>query len=112
MKDDKKKNDFKDIPDTLNVAPGVKPFTKYRAIELVVCGVAVVLGLLYLYADMITLSLLLPLYALFFCAIAVLRYLDTKELGLKGFVAMLPVACWAFLAAAVVIATAAYFMQG
>lgn len=111
MKNENEQNKNK-IPEKLNVAPSVKPFTKYRAIELIVCGAAVILGLLYLYADMLTLSILLPLYSLFFCAIALLRYLDTKELGGKGFIAMLPVACWAFLAAAVIVATVTYFVQG
>ena len=91
--------------------PGVKPFTKYRAIELAVCGVAVVLGLLYLYADMLSLSVLLPLYCVVFAAVTALRYLDTKAVGLKGFVAMLPVFCWGFLTCAVIVATAAYFVQ-
>ena len=91
--------------------PGVKPFTKYRAIELVVCGFAVVLGLLYLYADMLSLAILLPLYCLVFAAVTVLRYLDTKAVGLKGFAAMLPVFCWGFLTCAVIVATAAYFVQ-
>lgn len=111
MKNDKTKNTAKEIPETLSVAPGVKPFTKYRVIELIVCAVAVVLGLLYLYTDIVVLELLLPLYAVFFCAIAVLRYLDTKELGMKGFVSMLPVGCWAFLAVAVIVATVTYFLQ-
>lgn len=111
MKNESNEQKQNDIPEKLNVAPSVKPFTKYRAIELIVCGAAVVLGLLYLYADMLTLAILLPLYSLFFCAIAVLRYLDTKAQGGRGFIAMLPAACWAFLAVAVIAATAAYFVQ-
>lgn len=111
MKEQQKKNDIPDLSeDKLNVA-GVKPFTKYKLIELCVCGLAVVLGLLYLYADVLTLSILLPLYSVFFCAIAVLRYLDTRDAGLKGFAAMLPVVCWGILAAAVIVATISYFVQ-
>lgn len=97
--------------DRLNVAPGVKPFTKYKGIELAVCGFAVILGLLYLYAGFLRLGVLLPIYCAFFAAITVLRYLDTKAIGGRGFAAMLPVVCWGILTAAVIVATGAYFMQ-
>lgn len=99
-----------EIPQSFSVAPGVKPFTRYKAIELLVCGLAVVLGLLYLYADLFGLALLLPLYCAAFLAITVLRWLDARALGLTGFAAMLPILCWAFLTGAVIVATAAYFL--
>lgn len=114
MKNEPNKNDIPndfDIPDQLNIAQGVQPFTRYKVIELCVCALAVVLGLLYLYTDMVTLNVLLPLYSVFFCAIASLRYLDTRANGLKGFAAMLPVICWTILAIAVIAATVTYFVQ-
>lgn len=96
--------------DDLQVAR-VKPFTKYKAVELAICGLAVLLELLYLYAGFIHLALLLPAYCIAFAAVTILRYLDTKALGLRGFVAMLPVLCWGVLTIAVLVATCAYFMQ-
>jgi len=95
-----------------SVAPGVRPFTRWKAIELAVCGVSVILGLLYLYADLLSLAVLLPLYSAAFLAITVLRWLDTRAQGLKGFAAMLPVFCWAFLTAAVIVASCEYFVNG
>lgn len=96
--------------DDLQVAR-VKPFTKFKAVELAVCGLAVILGLLYLYADFMNLALLLPMYCAAFASVTVLRYLDTKATGGRGFVAMLPVVCWAVLTVAVIVATGAYFVQ-
>lgn len=111
MNDKKKFSEPDKQPENLHVAPGVKPFTKFKAVELAVCGLAVILGLLYLYADFMGLALLLPLYCAAFAAVTVLRYLDTRAIGGKGFAAMLPVACWAVLTVAVIVATAAYFIQ-
>ena len=105
-----KNDNNKNTNETFSVVPGVKPFTRFRAIELAVCGVAVILGLLYLYADVLSLAVLLPLYCAVFAAITVLRYLDAKSLGLKGFVTMLPIICWAVLTGAVIVATGAYFV--
>ena len=94
----------------LNVA-GIKPFTKFRAIELAICGGAVILGLLYLYTEAVTLAWLMPIYCCAFLAITVLRYFDAKAVGSRGFAAMLPVICWGVLTAAVAVATVAYFLQ-
>ena len=104
------KNDKNKTPnEPFSVVPGMKPFTKYRTIELAVCGIAVILGLLYLYADVLSLAVLLPLYCAVFAAVTVLRYLDAKALGLRGFASMLPIICWAVLTCAVIVATGAYF---
>lgn len=96
---------------TLNIG-NVKPFTKYRAAELILCGIAVILGLLYLYADaLIPLGVLLPVYCADFFGITVLRYLDAKETGSRGLFTALVVACWAALGIAMVIATVVYFTR-
>ena len=96
---------------TLNIG-NVKPFTKYRAAELILCGIAVILGLLYLYADaLIPLGVLLPLYCVGFFGITVLRYLDAKATGSRGVFTALVIACWAALGIAMVIATVVYFTR-
>ena len=100
--------------DRLNVAQNVKPFTKYKVIELILCAAAVVLGLLYLYTDpkLIPLSVLLPVYSVVFCAIVPLRWKDLKATGLTGGFAVFTTAVWGFLALAVVTVTAVYFVRG
>ncbi|MBO5257843.1 MAG: hypothetical protein J6C42_10135 [Clostridia bacterium] len=104
---DQKKN----IPeDRFQTVPNVRPFTKYRAAELAVCGVCVLLGILYLYAKVLTLSVLLPVYAVCFCAIPVLQYLDIKASGRTGFVNYLPPIFWGVISVAVIVAAVAYFV--
>ncbi len=108
------KNEKKDIPspeeDKFGVVPNVRPFTKYRAAELAVCGVCVILGMLYLYTKVLSLSVLLPVYAAAFCLIPVLQYLDVKASGRTGFANYLPAIFWGILSVAVIVATVAYFV--
>ena len=94
----------------LRLAANVKPFTRYKLIELAVCAAAVIIGLLYLYAKIIPLGILLPIYAVCFCAIVPLRYLDSKATGARGLTLFLPVVLWSVLALVVVAATAIYFI--
>lgn len=94
-----------------NVIPGTKPFTKFKFIELGVCILAVVIGVLYLYAKVIPLSVLFPLFVLCFAAIPVLRFLDIKERGGKGFAEYLPAVAWAVMAAITVVAMIAYYVK-
>lgn len=121
MKDDRNQNTqngasqsdpgVQKLEGTLNIG-NVKPFTKYRAAELILCGIAVILGLLYLYADaLIPLGVLLPLYCAGFFGITVLRYFDARETGSRGVFTALVIACWAALGIAMVIATVVYFTR-
>ena len=100
-------NEKKELP---RPAQGTHPFTIYKIIELSVCLLAVILGLLYLYTSVMPLGVLLPLYAVCFCAVVPLRYLNQKANGVTGGWAMLSVALWGVLAAVVVMATAVYFI--
>ncbi len=105
---DQKKNISQD--DLFRTVPNVRPFTKYRAAELAVCGVCVILGILYLYAKVLTLSVLLPVYAVCFCAIPVLQFLDIKASGRTGFVNYLPPIFWGIISIAVIVAAVVYFV--
>ena len=108
-----RKNNGEGLPplnDNFSVAPNVRPFTKYRAIEMAVCGVCILLGILYLYAKVLSLSVLMPVYAVCFCAIPVLQYLDVKASGRTGFVNYLPAIFWGILSVAVIVATVIYFV--
>jgi len=96
--------------DNFSVVPNVRPFTKYRAAEMAVCGVCIVFGILYLYAKVLSLSVLMPVYAVCFCAIPVLQYLDVKASGRTGLVNYLPAVFWGILSVAVIAATVIYFV--
>ncbi|MBR4896433.1 MAG: hypothetical protein IKZ41_08390 [Clostridia bacterium] len=97
-------------PELPNVIPGAKPFTKYKIAELCVCGAAVILGLIYLYLKWIPLGVLLPVYAVLFCAIVPLRWKDAKATGATEGFAVLSTVIWAVMALLVVAATAVYFI--
>ena len=97
------------LDESFRTVPNVRPFTKYRAVEMAVCGVCVILGLLYLYAKVLSLSVLMPVYAVCFCAIPVLQYLDVRASGRKGFLNYIPAVFWGILSIAVLVATVIYF---
>lgn len=94
----------------LRLAGQTKPFTRYKIVELAICAAAVIAGLLYLYAKIIPLGVLLPVFSVCFCAVAVLRYLDARATGTKGFVLVLSAVLWGVLALTVVAATVIYFV--
>ncbi len=100
----------------LSVAPA-RPFTKYRAVEMGLCAAAIILGLLYLYTDLVTLGLLLPAFSVGMAVITALRVLDGREAlaknGSTGKIgraaAYFPAVFSGFLTVVVIIVTAAYF---
>ncbi len=94
-----------------DLIPGTKPFTVYKLIEMGVCLVAVLVGVLYLYAKVIPLTVLFPVFALCFAAIPVLRFLDIKKRGARGFAEYLPAFAWAVTAVITIAALTAYFLQ-
>lgn len=89
--------------------PGVRPFTPYRAAELCLCALAVVLGLLYLYTTLLPLAVLLPLHCLILLAITLLRVREHRKRGEKGGLHWLSILGWAILTGVVIVATAVYF---
>lgn len=95
--------------DSFRTVPNVRPFTKYRAAEMAVCGVCVILGILYLYTEILSLLVLMPVYAVCFCVIPVLQYLDIRAGGRTGFINYLPVIFWGILSVAVLAAAVIYF---
>ena len=86
--------------------------SKFRLAEMGICLAAVLFGVVYLYTDWISLSVLLPVYAVFFSALPVLRLAEAKKNGNTGFLAVLPAVCGILLALAVIGATVLYFVQG
>ena len=84
---------------------------KFKLAELVICMVSLVLGLIYLNTDWIPLAVLLPVYAMFFTAIPVLKLIEARKNGAKGVIAILPALCYLLLALAVIGATVVYFAK-
>ncbi len=110
MDEKNKKNEPTAQEERLNLAPPPKPFSHLKIAELVLCAVAVILGLLYLNTALVPLGALLVIYSAFFGAIPILRGVDAKKSG-GGFVAFLPAICWGVLAVCVIAATVAYFVS-
>lgn len=96
---------------TVKPISGVHPFTKYRAVETAVCGVCVILGILYLYAKVIPLAVLMPIYAVCFCAIPILQFLDIRASGRRGFINYVPAIFWGVISITVIVATVVYFAR-
>ena len=99
-------------PIRLNVVPGTKPFTRWKAAELILSALIAVLGLIYLLTDpaWIPLSVLLPVYCVLSFAIVVFRWKDAAALGLKGSARFFAVLVGVILALVVAAATAVYFV--
>lgn len=92
--------------------PGAPLFTKYHLAELILLLVATLFGVLYLKWHLIPIGVILPIFLAIFIAVPILRYLDGKKsgrdrlsIGLNVGIAMLP-------GIVVIIAIAAYFLQG
>ena len=77
--------------------------------ELAVCGIAVILGILYLKTNLVSLGVLLPFYCLCFAVIPVLRWLEGKQIGSAGALHWITIACWGLLAIAMLAVTIGYF---
>ena len=101
------------FPESTNATPvpGVKPFTKYRLAEVILCALAVVGGLLYLYTSLMPISVLLPAYTVGLGVITALRYLDMKKSGGKGAAYLIPVAFSGLLTILIAVVTVMYFTK-
>ena len=85
-------------------------FTKYRAAECIICLAVILLGVLYLYTDLISLWVLLPIFLASFIAIPIMRYLDEKKRGSRGLALGFSVGITALPAAVVLAAMAVYLL--
>ncbi len=85
--------------------------TKLKTVQILVSGIAVILGLIYLNTEWIPLSTLLPVFAVLFTALPILQIIDIKQQGLKGILPLLPPLCYLLLAMAVIAATIIYFVR-
>lgn len=82
----------------------------YRLSETVVCLGIILTGLLYKFAST-PLAVVLPIMAILFTAIPILRYLDGKKRGLTGMGLFLPVLCTGLIAGIVIVAWIVYLVQ-
>ena len=90
-----------------NNGPGAY-LTGYRMAEIALCLVVVLVGVLYLYTDLVSLWLLLPVFLAVFIAIPVLRYLDERKRGIRGIALGLSVGIAALPAVVVIVAIMVY----
>ena len=90
-----------------NNGPGAY-LTGYRMAEIALCLGVVLVGVLYLYTDLVSLWLLLPVFLAVFIAIPVLRYLDERKRGIRGIALGLSVGIAALPAVVVIVAIMAY----
>ena len=93
-----------------NNGPGVW-LTGYRIAEIALCLVVILVGILYLYTDIVSLWLLLPVFLAVFIAIPVLRYLDERKRGIGGMALGLSVGIAALPAVVVTVAIIAYLLM-
>ena len=93
-----------------NNGPGVW-ITGYRIAEIALCLVVILVGILYLYTDIVSLWLLLPVFLAVFIAIPVLRYLDERKRGIGGMALGLSVGIAALPAVVVTVAIIAYLLM-
>ncbi len=85
--------------------------TKFKLAELVISVFALILGLVYLNTDWIPTAVLLPIYAVFFTALPVLRLIEARKNGAKGLIAVLPSLFYLIIALVVIAATVIYFVK-
>ncbi len=91
---------------------GPKPiFTKYRTAEVILCLVVVLMGVLYLYTELVSLGVLLPVFLAAFVAVPILRYLDDKARGIHGVALGISVAIAALPAVVVSVALLALLLS-
>ena len=94
----------------LNIV-GATPITPYGIAEMIICLVAAVLGLLYLYANIIPMEFLIPTYTAAFAAIAVLKFIDIKKSKTKKPSSFILAIVLAVLALAMAVVTVMYFVR-
>lgn len=85
--------------------------TKFKLAELVISVFALILGLVYLNTDWIPTAVLLPIYAVFFTVLPILRLVEARKNGAKGLIAVLPSLFYLIIALVVIAATVIYFVK-
>jgi hypothetical protein len=91
---------------------GMKPFSKYKWIELGICLAAVIFGVIYLISNGgISVGTLLIVYSVCFLFVPVMRFLDMKTGGVKGASSYVSVIMWSVMAVAIIVITVLYFTQ-
>ena len=85
--------------------------TRYKVAEMIICILAVAVGVGYFVLDWLGLGVLLPAYSAACVAVAFLRVADARTKGARGAAAYAHAIGASVLALAVVAATVAYFAQ-
>lgn len=82
---------------------------RYKIWSVLLAGIAACCGLLYLYADSVSLGLVLPCMAGCFIGISVISFLEARASGFRGFAALLPSLAAALVALSALIGWLVYW---
>ncbi len=93
----------------LNLA-GVEPITPFSIAELVICAVAAVIGVAYLYTDKISLGFLMPFYCGCFIGAAVMKILHIIKVKSKKPMSFLHAAILVLVSVAITVVTVKYYI--
>ena len=91
----------------------IKPFSRFKWIELGICVLAVIFGVIYLISNGgISVGVLLIVYSVCFLFVPLMRFLDIRSGGAKGVNAYISVIMWSVMAIAIIVITVLYFSKG
>ena len=110
MNDNNGKRDGLRDDERLNLA-GVEPITPYSIAELVICVIAAVVGLLYLYTDFVPTAVIMPLFTACFAGVTVMKLLHIKKVRSKKPSAYLLLVILAAVTLAMIVVTVMYYVK-
>ena len=85
--------------------------SKYKTAELILCGVCVIVGVLYIYAKIIPLAVILPFFAASFTLLSIFAFMNLRKNRDRNFASYIPAICRALLSLLIIAATVIYFLK-
>lgn len=85
--------------------------SKYKTAELILCGVCVIAGVLYIYAKIIPLAVILPFFAVSFTALSIFAFMNLQKNRDGRFASYISVICRALLSLLIIAANVIYFLK-
>lgn len=88
-----------------------KEQSKYKTAELILCGVCVIVGVLYIYAKIVPLAVILPFFAASFTLLSIFAFMNLRKNRDRNFASYIPAICRALLSLLIIAATVIYFLK-
>ena len=85
--------------------------SKYKTAELILCGVCVIVGVLYIYAKIIPLAVILPFFAASFTVLSIFAVMNLRKSRDRNFASYISVICRALLSLLIIAANVIYFLK-